>query len=229
MVDYKDRYQLASYSPKARLDLASLSLKESYGTLTTREEKLLRSIRRLRAEEIGLIFDEDDDWMKEEYTWVWTSNGYAHTDINGKSISAQKLVHSHMVGRDLDTYERKDHCRHVTPTPLDCRRSNIHTETGALLNRIDCRRTLQSNNTSGCTGVHFHKQKGKWNVIFKLNGTNFSVGLYDDYDAAVYAREKMIDMEQDYINTYSIEWWVQFGPDILRNSWKDIRDEFYNK
>lgn len=227
-MNYKERNLAASYTANSRALMSSLAVQEAYGTINTSDAHKLKSLRRLRAEEIGCIVDPDDEWILENHTWCMSRNGYAHTSINGKSVTLQRLIHSFMTGKDLDSYRRHDHVRHVKPNPLDCRRSNIHIEVGAHLNALDSRSMKQSNNTSGCSGVHWHKQKSKWNVIFKLNGTPYSLGLYDEFESAVYARKEMIKIEKAYVDQYGIDWWYRNGPTILRDSWKDIRDEWNN-
>lgn len=48
---------------------------------------------------------------------------------------------------------------------------------------------LLSTNTSGATGVHWHKPKGKWQARIYNNGRYAHVGYFNDVKAAIAARE----------------------------------------
>jgi hypothetical protein len=54
----------------------------------------------------------------------------------------------------------------------------------------------QCNNTSGVTGVDFHKETKKWRSMIAVNGKRFHIGYFNDFDEAVLARvtvEKCLD------------------------------------
>jgi len=47
----------------------------------------------------------------------------------------------------------------------------------------------QRNNTSGCPGVGWHKQHGKWCARIKVNGKYAHIGLFDNITDAIAARK----------------------------------------
>jgi AP2 domain len=48
---------------------------------------------------------------------------------------------------------------------------------------------LRSDNTSGCTGVNFHKQIGKWRAYITQHGVQRFLGNYATREAAIAARK----------------------------------------
>ena len=53
--------------------------------------------------------------------------------------------------------------------------------TGTNLGRIQ-NKTMQKNNTSGCTGVSFHRGKGQWYARIRLQGKTYNLGYFDDIE-----------------------------------------------
>lgn len=51
-------------------------------------------------------------------------------------------------------------------------------------------RSTQSNNTSGCKGVVWHKKAGKWWARIKIDGHQKSLGLFDTKEKAAAAYQK---------------------------------------
>ena len=60
-------------------------------------------------------------------------------------------------------------------------------------------RDLQSNNTSGVTGVVWRKDKGKWNANIGKNGKYIHLGYFDNFEDAVNTRLKA---EDEYFGEY---------------------------
>lgn len=48
---------------------------------------------------------------------------------------------------------------------------------------------LQKNNTSGCKGVSWHKDKSKWYARIMFQGKSYSLGYYTDIEQAISARK----------------------------------------
>lgn len=48
--------------------------------------------------------------------------------------------------------------------------------------------SLSAANTSGRTGVYWHKPLAKWRARIKVKGKHISLGLYDDINEAAAAR-----------------------------------------
>ena len=74
---------------------------------------------------------------------------------------------------------------HINRNTLDNRRCNLRNVT-IFVNNLN-----KSNNTSGCVGVTWNKNRQKWQVTIK----NKFIGRFSDFQDAVIARKKA---EQDY-------------------------------
>lgn len=76
---------------------------------------------------------------------------------------------------------------HVNGDPADNRIVNIREATNKENQR---NRGIRSTNTSGCTGVCWHKLSGKWHARAQgSDGSGKHLGLFDSFDDAVAARE----------------------------------------
>lgn len=64
-------------------------------------------------------------------------------------------------------------------------------------------RRLRSNNTSGCTGVVWHKDIGRWDASICFKGERHYLGLFDNYEDAVKARE---EAEARYFGSFLAEY-----------------------
>lgn len=67
---------------------------------------------------------------------------------------------------------------------------------GTNLGRIKNKK-VQKNNTSGCTGVSFHKQKGQWYARINFKGRSHSLGYFDKLEDAISARKQAEKMTFD--------------------------------
>lgn len=67
---------------------------------------------------------------------------------------------------------------------------------GTNLNRIKNKKR-QNNNTSGVTGVSYHKRKGQWYARISFKGKTYSLGYYDDLQDAINARHRAEKMTFD--------------------------------
>jgi hypothetical protein len=65
---------------------------------------------------------------------------------------------------------------------------------------------LLDRNTSGVTGVDWHKQRGKWRVRITVNKKEISLGLYDDFDEAVAVRKQA---QEQYFKEFSYDFSMQ--------------------
>lgn len=63
--------------------------------------------------------------------------------------------------------------------------------------------TLQKNNTSGCTGVYWHKRHSKWAARIIFQGKNYSLGYYNDKKQAIAARKSAEnELHKDFFEWY---------------------------
>ena len=61
---------------------------------------------------------------------------------------------------------------------------------------------LKLNNTSGATGVSWHKNKGKWQAYLTINHKRIHLGYHVKFDDAVKVRK---DAEEKYFGEYSYD------------------------
>lgn len=70
---------------------------------------------------------------------------------------------------------------HINGVRSDNRLANLREVSIGKNNKNKAR---YSNNSSGATGVYWHKQRRKWCARLKVNGVNEHIGVYDDFEAA---------------------------------------------
>ena len=58
---------------------------------------------------------------------------------------------------------------------------------------------LSASNTSGCKGVYFDRQTGKWRARLKFKGKLLNFGSYSNFEDAVRARKQA---EEEYFGAY---------------------------
>ena len=69
-------------------------------------------------------------------------------------------------------------------------------------------RSLHSNNTSGVTGVYWHKQIKKWCAVIRINGKQKHLGSYDNFEDAKRAR---LQAEEKYYKEFSYNNSIKIG------------------
>jgi hypothetical protein len=84
---------------------------------------------------------------------------------------------------------------HVNGNTLDNTRSNLNEVTPAENQQNKGR---LRNNTSGYTGITWHKQRGKWQANIEVNGSKKSLGLYNNINDAVAARKHAESQYYEY-------------------------------
>lgn len=144
------------------------------------------------------IVDKQD--YSELSQWNWQTFGRPEKSpysartvyvLNNKQRSGYKLItvflHRQILRLPVGSELEGDH---VNGDPLDNRRSNLrivsHRENSMNQKRY---RT----NTSGCSGVTFHKRNGKWNSSITVNYKKLFLGAFQDFESAVMAREQAED------------------------------------
>lgn len=100
---------------------------------------------------------------------------------DGKNYRAHRLAWLYMLGHWPNKTDHED------GNGLNNRWSNLRDGTTQLNNK---NKAMQSNNTSGCPGVCFHKRTGKWQAqIGGCGRKNYKyLGLFINKDDAVRAR-----------------------------------------
>ena len=133
---------------------------------------------------------EDYDKIKNN-CWCITNEGYFISTERGNRTKFVYLSRTIMNVTD-NTYD-VDHINHNL---ADNRKSNLRIVTRTQNNM---NRSLQSNNTSGVTGVCFDKKADKWCARITVNKQTFYLGWFTNFEDAVKARR---DGELKYFGEY---------------------------
>ena len=150
-----------------------------------------------RTEE-GFEFDfdkEDYDLIKDYYwhTWYDKNNDSYYMIAYDSNHNAIKLHRFIMHAEEGDIV---DHINHNT---CDNRKINLRKTDRKGNNR---NHKIRSDNTSGVTGVNWHKGHHKWITRINTGTERITVGEYDDFDEAVAARK---DAEKKYYGEYAYD------------------------
>lgn len=104
------------------------------------------------------------------------NTGYAVVRVAGKSRRIHRLLLPDSIMVD-----------HKNRNGLDNRECNISPSSPSANGK---NKGLPSNNKSGTIGVHWHKRRKKWVAQIAVAGKTKHLGIYEDVDSAVTAREE---------------------------------------
>ena len=108
--------------------------------------------------------------------------GYLRICIDQKRYVASRLAFLYMMGEFP-----KDNVDHISGDTEDNRWCNLR----AVSHRDNMRNMkLHKTNTSGQTGVSFHKQYGKYHAYIYTGGKRILIGYYNDLVDAITARKE---------------------------------------
>jgi hypothetical protein len=105
-------------------------------------------------------------------TWKTSYAARRSPRPNSTTIYMHRVILEQMLGRPLKRTEDVDH---ISGDGLDNRRSNLRLASRAENQR---NRGAQRNNTSGYKGVHFHRQRQKWQAEIGIDGQDIYLGLF---------------------------------------------------
>lgn len=125
------------------------------------------------------LFDLEDYDLIKNYCWSIKNDGYV---VSGKTILS-RLVMGNPDGFEVDHI-------HGELTRYDNRKENLRivTKTQNSMNV-----NIRKNNTSGVTGVSWHKKSNKWRAYITVNSKMKEIGCFCSFDDAVLARRKAED------------------------------------
>lgn len=128
-------------------------------------------------------FDLDDYDKIKNYNWHINSNNYVMTNIpnNGK----QKKISMHRF--ILNITDPKIYVDHIYHDKSDNRKSQLRI-TNSQQNQFN--HIKKGNNTSGTTGIYWHKKRQKWEALIGYNDKIIYLGLFDDKNDAINARKE---------------------------------------
>ena len=106
--------------------------------------------------------------------------GYIIIRVDGKGYLAHRLAWLYMAGKWPE--DQIDHINHIRN---DNRWRNLREAT----QQENCKnRSIRKTNTSGVTGVCWHKARGKWDAYIKVDCRSIFLGSYVDRFEAICAR-----------------------------------------
>ena len=114
-------------------------------------------------------------------------SGYVSINVSGKSYKAHRLVWLYHIGKFP-----KKHLDHINNNRLDNRIENLREVTVAdnMKNK-----TKPKHNTSGKTGVIYHKKNKNWCARITVDKVKISLGSFENKEDAIQAR---LDAEEKY-------------------------------
>ena len=110
-----------------------------------------------------------------------TTFGYLYETVLGERLLAHRVAFALAYGR-----HPTDQIDHANGDRSDNRLSNLREVTNQQNAKNQRRRVT---NVSGATGVFWHTHAGKWCAQIRSDGRLYSLGLYDELDAAIAARK----------------------------------------
>lgn len=125
---------------------------------------------------------EDYEKIKDCY-WFVNEKGYV---MNSKNQSMHRLL--------CESFDVVDHVNHKKFDNRKCNLRDVTNQQNVMNSK------LQVNNTSGITGVTWHKNDMKWQAQITLNGRCIYLGSYTNKDDAIKVRR---DAENKYFGKYS--------------------------
>lgn len=135
-------------------------------------------------------FDKEDYDLIKDYCWC--NNGYGYI-VAGEIGDSKKLVLMHQL------ITGKKYQDHKNTHKNDNRKENLRDATRSQNNM---NRGIQSNNTSGVTGVQWDKKQQKWVAQIKISGKTILLGYYPLKEEAVYARK---EAEKKYFGEFAYQ------------------------
>lgn len=162
---------------------------KSCGCASTQRKKQNKNIYDLSGEYgVGytskgeeFYFDLEDYDKIKDYTW-YIKKGYVVTTVN--QTNTKILFHRLVMNVVNNPNVIIDHIHH---NKSDNRKSQLRVAT----NQQNQFNSLKAkNNTSGVTGVYWHKKFKKWESIINYNNKQIYLGLYDNFDDAVKTRKE---------------------------------------
>lgn len=137
------------------------------------------------------LFDLEDYDKIKNYLWYVDKNGYVSTT----SIYNKSAILQHRVIMDV-LNQKNVYVDHISHDTKDNRKQNLRLVTPSQnsMNKI-----IQSNNTTGVTGVYFHKPSEMWCAYIKINGKQYREYAHTKEEAI----KKRKQLEEYYFKEYS--------------------------
>jgi hypothetical protein len=135
-------------------------------------------------------FDLEDYELIKDYCWNFNNEGYVVTSKDNHFLRMHQLI---MNTKDNEIVDHKKHKLY------DNRKNELRKVTHS---QNSMNQQLSENNTSGCTGVTFHKQHNKWQAYITINKKQIHLGYFDDINEAIKIRKQA---EEKYFGDFSYD------------------------
>ena len=120
---------------------------------------------------------EELDRIKK-YRWNYGCRNYVRAIVDGKQILLHRFIINCPEDKVVD---------HINGDTLDNRKCNLRI----CSNQQNCMNAnLSKNNTSGYTGVIWHKLSQKWQSEIRVDGKHIYLGLFINLEDAIEARKQ---------------------------------------
>jgi hypothetical protein len=125
------------------------------------------------------VDDEDFEWLSQWNWHAWRSNpDWTHYACRGRLMAepdGPRKIYMHRL--ILNLTDQKVQADHLDGDGLNNQRSNLRVATNAQNAK---NRGLYKSNTSGYTGVTFHKASGLWHAVITSDGHHISLWYFHD-------------------------------------------------
>lgn len=132
-------------------------------------------------------FDLEDYDLIKDYAW-YERLGYAVCKQESVFFSMQDLVFPHSEEFVVD---------HIYGNRNDNRKAFLRLATRTQNNQ---NKRLRSDNTSGVTGVNYHKKRNSWVARIRVNKQEIRLGYFATFESAVRAR---LQAEKEYFGEFA--------------------------
>lgn len=140
-------------------------------------------------------FDKEDYDKIKDYCWIKNDQGYFYArKSEGTNIKLARLIMGVLNNPNIII----DHI-HGSDTLYDNRKCNLRH---ATLSQNGMNKVIQSNNTSGYTGVSKHKLTNKWIANIKVNNKTIYLGEFENKEDAIKVRK---EAEEKYFGEFSYD------------------------
>lgn len=138
-------------------------------------------------------FDLEDYEKIKDYCWYINQQGYVMAyDCNAKDSGSHILMH-----RLIMCFPDEIEVDHINHNKRNNKKENLRIVNDSQ-NQMNKKK--QKNNTSGVTGVRWHKKHRKWYAHIGVNRNQIHIGSFDTFEEAVVARK---EAEEKYFGEYS--------------------------
>lgn len=110
-------------------------------------------------------------------------SGYIRTTLHGKKERVHRIVWEMFYGE----IPKGLWIDHINQIKTDNRVENLRI-VEPRINARNCK--ISNSNTSGFTGVYWHKKSNKWRAAATVNGKSIHLGLFLTIEDAIFARER---------------------------------------